>query len=132
MKISKTKEVNIGNNIKFLGYNNLGNKFELFWQTNNLEKNYYLKISLHQDEQIKFEKIYPLGYGLLVGQPNKKIQTNYWFDFSPLPAGVYDLQIDVIEVIDGINLINPVRSTSIKITEQNIVTEKIVSEKIIL
>lgn len=131
-KISKVNDVSIENNLNFLGHNNFDNKFELFWQTNNLKKNYYLKVSLHQDKQIKFEKIYPLGYGLLIDKTNKKIQTNYWFDFSPLPSGTYELQIDVVKIIDGINIVNSVRGTSAKITEQEIVAEKIVAEKITL
>jgi len=131
---------NIGDaSLKFLGYNKSGNNYQLLWRRElPIKKNYYLQLTLTgtENSQLAYQKIYPLGYGELNAKNNKNkpiIQTNYWFDFSEaVPAGDYNLIIDLIEIGNGGIEVDAVRSTKDVIDIQTTIAEDIIAEKISL
>lgn len=131
-ELGKIKNIVINQNLNFIGYNKLDNNYQLVWDIKSqLKENYYLELSLGQNEKIIYQKIYPLGYGLINNLDKKIIQTNYWFEFDQnIPAGVYDLTLDVITIEKGGIEIDAIRSTENVIDATNLVEHKIVSEKI--
>ncbi|MEA2064868.1 MAG: hypothetical protein U9O66_01045, partial [Patescibacteria group bacterium] len=85
----------------------LGWHYSLFWQTiQNLDKNYQLQLEIiDNSDEIVWQKIYPLAYGIYPTSEWKKneiIQTNYWFLIpEKFLNNEYNLQISLIDIKKG-------------------------------
>ena len=89
------------------GSNSLESYYSFFWQTiQNLNKNYQLQIEITDDQdEIVWQKIYPLAYGIYPTSEWKKdeiIQTNYWFLIpKKFLNRKYNPQISLIDIKEG-------------------------------
>jgi hypothetical protein len=116
-EIKEVREINLDDQIIFIGFNHLAdNNYQLFWQANNeLTKNYQFELRLEKNNKIVCRKIYPLAYDILPTtswQKDKIIQTNYWFNFfKKIPAGDYNLKIELVEIKRGGIEVDSLRST---------------------
>ncbi|HLC89903.1 MAG TPA: DUF2079 domain-containing protein [Patescibacteria group bacterium] len=98
--------------INFLGFNQINNQYQLFWEINPPINHYYLNLKLIKNDQTSDQKIYPLAYGLLTDAGEKQIiQTNHWFYFNDLPPGSYQLKADLATISAGGVEIDAIRST---------------------
>lgn len=95
------------NNLTLAGDHPLGWHYSFFWQTiQNLNKNYQLQIEIIDDQdEIVWQKIYPLAYGIYPTSEWKKdeiIQTNYWFLIpEKFLNNKYNFQISLIDIKEG-------------------------------
>ncbi|MCL5794903.1 MAG: hypothetical protein M1338_00895, partial [Patescibacteria group bacterium] len=130
-EIKELRETNLDDKITFIGFNHLAdNSYQLFWQANTeLTVNYQLKLRLEKNDKIVYQKTYPLAYNILpatLWQKDKIIQTNYWFNFfKKIPAGDYNLKMELIEIKRGGIEVDSFRSTVNAIERMEIVGQNI-------
>jgi len=109
--------------LKFLGYNQPEEKhYQFFWQVKqNINSHYQLLITWRQNDKIIGQKIYPLAYDILPTNQwssGQIIQTDYWFATNKkLPAGNYDLTLELIEITKGGLDIDGIRSATNSVDE---------------
>ena len=114
--IKNSDNTPLSSELTFLGFNKSNDHYQLFWRFNNVaEKNYQFKLILRDNTKTVFEKIHPLGYGLITNESildKKIIQTNYWFEFDKnLQSNTYDLAIQIISIENGRIELDADRST---------------------
>ncbi|MBU1037115.1 DUF2079 domain-containing protein [Patescibacteria group bacterium] len=132
--IQHPKKINLDNKINFLGWNDNQSisdqnlkSFSFYWQaTKKLEENYQLKLILKdENDQIIYEKIYALAYGLCPTtewQTNEVIKTNYWFYTPQKIANLsYKIELELVELkgflkLDGLRSVIPIITKENKLT----------------
>jgi len=140
--IKNKKEINLDNQIKFLGWerNNLSSKMAMadyqtsslsfFWQAQkSLDKNWQLKLEFEdQDNQVLYQKVYPLAYGLYPTTEWKIgeiIKTNYNFLVpDKILSRTARLNLSLVE-LEGYLTLDGIRSAQRKITSQELLGQKI-------
>ncbi|MFA6410027.1 MAG: DUF2079 domain-containing protein [Candidatus Buchananbacteria bacterium] len=124
------KETAIDDNLEFLGFNKINQKYQFFWQSKaNWPTSYRIIFSLKNNQTVITEKIYPLAYDLLNDNTeltNKKIQTNYWPELpKTAKKGKYNLKIQVVEIDSGGIEINEIRATKDIIDKKTLIGPEI-------
>jgi uncharacterized membrane protein len=100
--------------LKFLGFTQINDQYQLFWQVNSpTVTNYALTFKLLDNDNKLVKQIFlPFAYGFLTNENKEKnIQTNHWFEFTNLPKGNYHLKLTVEQIESGGIEINELRGT---------------------
>jgi len=137
LKLTNPKEIVLDRNIKYLGFSQKVNQYQLFWEVNlPLKNNYEIKLTLTKDNKTSWQKIYPFAYDQLYNQEflgKKIIQANHWFGFGKnIPSGVYELKLNLMEIESGGIEVNSIRSTKNVIDKENIIGQDLILGNVIL